>query len=376
MIAAPSNYPFGTKMHIPGIGTVAVHDRGGAIQTAGKNLKHDRLDIWMGRGDEGLSRALTWGRRVLKVTVYGVDPSIREEVTFKSLVLSEGYSRRPVRPPMFPVDIWNLSHGEEVVKLQKTLAGLGYFDEPITGFYGPETRDAVYRFQSDHDIFTDASELGAGHTGPQTRISLEKAFVERRKTLLPGITLGRGSQGQNVSKLQQILRELGYDVRVTGVFDEQTQKAILTFQKMQKIVKNEKEHGAGYFGHKTMAALEKQYTESVVHANATVIEVPNYLVQDLSLNATGEAVRQLQSELARLNFLRIEPTGNYGPVTAHAVFKFQQSQGLVRTLDDSGAQVFGPATRERLNQIIAERFYQSGLITMRKKALSLISLAK
>ncbi|MCC6643813.1 hypothetical protein IT411_03620, partial [Candidatus Peregrinibacteria bacterium] len=30
MIAAPKSIPFGTKMMIPGIGTVAVHDRGGA----------------------------------------------------------------------------------------------------------------------------------------------------------------------------------------------------------------------------------------------------------------------------------------------------------------------------------------------------------
>ena len=37
-------------MQIPGIGFVAVHDRGGAI-------KNNRLDIWMGEGEEGLSRA-------------------------------------------------------------------------------------------------------------------------------------------------------------------------------------------------------------------------------------------------------------------------------------------------------------------------------
>ena len=32
MIAAPKTFPFGTKMQIPGIGFVAVHDRGGAIK--------------------------------------------------------------------------------------------------------------------------------------------------------------------------------------------------------------------------------------------------------------------------------------------------------------------------------------------------------
>ena len=51
MVAAPKSYAFGTKMNIPGVGIVAVQDRGGAIRSAdGKRRKYDRLDIWMGKG--------------------------------------------------------------------------------------------------------------------------------------------------------------------------------------------------------------------------------------------------------------------------------------------------------------------------------------
>lgn len=60
MIAAPKNYEFGTKIALDGIGVVSVHDRGGAINS-GENT--DRIDIWMGHGDEGLERTLAWGRR-------------------------------------------------------------------------------------------------------------------------------------------------------------------------------------------------------------------------------------------------------------------------------------------------------------------------
>ena len=81
MIAAPKNYAFGTKMYIPGIGIVAVHDRGGAIVTAGnRGQYHDRLDIWMGYGDPGLQRALEWGKRTVDVTVYGITDSVVEDV--------------------------------------------------------------------------------------------------------------------------------------------------------------------------------------------------------------------------------------------------------------------------------------------------------
>lgn len=375
MVAAPKTYAFGTKMYIKGIGTVAVHDRGGAIVKAGSGMQYDRLDIWMGYGDTGLARALGWGRRVIEVTIYGVDPSIKEEVSFAGVVSAEVPVRKNVKPPMFPQDVWYLSHGAEVVKLQKTLESLGYFTGTVDGFYGEETKASVYAFQKDNNLFTDTNELGAGHTGPATRLNLEKAFTERKKSRLPVSQMGRGNQGDDVTKLQEILKNLGYAVKITGVFDDQTESALYQFQLDQHIVKSKKESGAGYFGPKTIAALEKQYLTSIVHNTAiTVIDVPSYLVQDLSLNESGDAVRQLQSELQKLNFLKIEPTGLYGPVTAHAVFKFQQSQGLVASAQDVGAQVFGPDTRARLNEIIAARFHTKQLIAARNPKLSDISV--
>lgn len=376
MVAAPKTYPFGTKMYIKGIGTVAVHDRGGAIQPAGDTLRHDRLDIWMGYGDSGLRRALGWGRRVIEVTIYGVDPSIREEVSFAGVIPAEVPVRKNLKPPMFADDIWYMSHGAEVVKLQKTLESLGYFTGAVNGYYGEETKVAIYRFQKDNNLFVDEKELGAGHTGPATRIALEKAFTERKKSRLPLGVMGRGNQGDDVTKLQEVLKGLGYSVKVTGVFDEQTESALYQFQLDQRIVKSQRERGAGYFGPKTLAALEKQYVNSIVHNTLiAVIDVPNYLVQDLSLNQTGESVRMLQRELQRLNFLRIEPTGLYGPVTAHAVFKFQQSQGLVASTADTGARVFDSGTRARLNEIIAARFHTTQLIAAKNPRVQDLSLA-
>ncbi|MCX6733490.1 MAG: peptidoglycan-binding protein [Candidatus Peregrinibacteria bacterium] len=376
MVAAPSVYAFGTKMYIKGIGTVAVHDRGGAIVRAGSGLQYDRLDIWMGYGDTGLQRALGWGRRVIEVTIYGVDPSIKEEVSFAGVVSAEVPVKKNVKPPMFPEDVWYLSHGAEVVKLQKTLESLGYFTGEVNGFYGEETKAAVYAFQKDHNLFSDANELGAGHTGPATRLNLENAFTERKRSKLPTTQMGRGNQGDDVTKLQEILKNLGYDVKITGVFDDQTESALYQFQLDQHIVKSEKDSGAGYFGPKTVAALEKEYIASIVHNQTiTVVDVPSYLVQDLSLNESGEAVRQLQSELRKLNFLKIEPTGLYGSVTAHAVFKFQQSQGLVASIDDTGAQVFGPDTRARLNEIIAARFHTKQIIAARNPRPQDVSVA-
>ncbi|HRI36868.1 MAG TPA: 3D domain-containing protein [bacterium] len=68
MIAAPKTYAFGTRIELSGIGIGIVEDRGGAIVVAGeRGYDADRIDIWMGEGEEGLIRALTFGKR----TVYG-----------------------------------------------------------------------------------------------------------------------------------------------------------------------------------------------------------------------------------------------------------------------------------------------------------------
>ncbi len=379
MVAAPKTYAFGTKLMIPGVGTVAVHDRGGAIVSSAQNGRHDRLDIWMGFGDKGLRRALGWGRRTVKVTIYGVDASIREDIQLSNYDESEriasSVSRPPsqknvvpvvVKPPMFPEDVWYMSSGESVVKVQQALSFLDYYKSAIDGFYGDETKEAVYAFQKAQNLFDSGLELGAGHTGPATRVALEKAVHERRKARLPVRQAGRGERGEDVLKLQHILRSLGYDVGITGTFDEQTEAALLQFQKEQRVVKTDNERGAGYFGLRTKAALETKYMASIGDSRAVVIvDVPSYLVQDLALNSTGIAVRQLQQELMKLNYLRIDPTGFYGPATAHAVFKFKQSQGLATVESDSGATTFESSTRERMNAIIASRFHTIKTIALK-----------
>jgi len=53
MLAAPGKYSFGTKIYLEGLGIGEVADRGGAIVKAGeRGYEHDRIDVWMGYGDE------------------------------------------------------------------------------------------------------------------------------------------------------------------------------------------------------------------------------------------------------------------------------------------------------------------------------------
>ncbi len=66
-VAAPPEYAFGTQLYVEGFGAGEVHDRGGAIK---RQQGHDRLDLWMGRGDEGLQLSREWGIREHEAAVF------------------------------------------------------------------------------------------------------------------------------------------------------------------------------------------------------------------------------------------------------------------------------------------------------------------
>lgn len=370
MIAAPSTYAFGTKMNIPGVGIVAVHDRGGAIVHAGERGQfYDRLDIWMGYGDQGLSRALNWGKRNVEVTVYGIDPNMKENVYLAGFTEAEKFIRNIVsEQKIFKDDLWFGESGDKVKELQGYLTDLGYYKGKQDGFYGDSVYKAVMQFQLDAGIIDDEAEFGAGYFGVRTRREIEAAILKKKKNKLPNYNLGKDDEGKEVKKLQEALNELGYDVEINGVYDEKTVEAVFEFQKENEIVNNDGDLGAGYFGPQTFAVLsdrmialseaehETVQTEIIVQADYDPFELT------LQKGDKGDDVIALQEELKKLNLLRIEPTGYYGDVTENAVYKFQQRKGIIETKQDEGAGVFGPSTRNALNGILGYRANTKQLI--------------
>lgn len=298
MIAAPKKYAFGTKMNIPGVGIVAVHDRGGAIVESGqRGQSYDRLDIWMGYGDAGLQRALNWGKRTVDVIVYGQAPEVKEQIYLEGYSEAEKIVQTIILNPLnFPNDIYYGAEGEEVTKMQQYLMEWGYLTE-VTGFFGEATAQAIYMFQLDNDIVSGSEELGAGHFGINTR----KKFDEYIKN---------------------------------GVSEETSQ--------LQK-----------------GRALMNKFTD--------LKEESYQFTRSLELGDSGEDVSRLQKELARLGFLRIESSGYFGEVTEHALYKFQQSRGIVETKTEQGAGYFGPTTRDTFNNIIATRFDTKSLLAYRRE---------
>ena len=374
MIAAPKTYAFGTKMTIPGIGTVAVHDRGGAIVTAGqRNQSFDRLDVWMGYGDVGLERALNWGKRNVNVTVHGIDPNVEENVYLQGFTEAEKFIRNVVvKQKVFTVDLGYGQTGDKVGTLQEYLTQLGYYKGKIDKYYGDEVYKAVIAFQIDKNIIDRSEDFGAGYLGPQTRAQIEGAFDKRNDyEKIIQESLGKDDKGDSVTDLQKSLQKLGYELDVNGVYDEATIQAVFKFQKENEIVSHETEHGAGYFGPKTFAVLSQKLiafsdpTIATIKENNIVQASYNGFNADLSLGDSGEEVKTLQEELRKVNLFKAEASGYYGEVTQHAIFKFQQKKGLLASKTDVGAGNFGPQTRSALNSLLGYRANTKQIIASR-----------
>jgi len=209
--------------------------------------------------------------------------------------------------------------GALVEELQQRLTELGYYDGPISGYFGELTEAAVIRFQRDRGLNPD------GIVGASTTAALRQG-----RTPAAGSALAMGDRGEAVSQLQTRLRDLGYyDGPISSYFGELTEAAVERFQRAQGLRVD------GIVGSSTRAALERAATPAAARPD------PNDGL--LERGETGDAVADLQRQLRALNYYQGNIDGDYGPRTEAAVIDFQRSQGL--TVDG----IVGPATAAALD---------------------------
>lgn len=373
LAAASRDFPFGTKMEIPGFGIIAIHDRGGAING-------DRLDIWVGYGEEGLSRSIGFGMRKVEVTVLGIDPAIKESVRFDGIPLAD-LTKLPQKTKYFKTDLNLGDSGLSVSELQRMFKKLGFFTGEITGNFGEETRKAVEQFQLNEKVIDSNADAGAGIFGPRTRGRFEALLAAKKAQtllMLPQPPLLVGASGESVKQLQTLLQEYGFlkqAVAVNGeaVFDAATEEAVKRLQIDLSIIMSGTDAGAGIYGPKTKAALETLIAQNftpmlnlpaaIAKPGPETAEEPTKpFTKTLTLGDRGPEVAGLQEELRRLHFLGVPATGYFGETTKHAVFKFQQAFAMVKDEKTPGAGEIGPQTLAKLNELALARAAQTKLI--------------
>lgn len=274
---------------IPGLGVGDVHDRGGAI-LAGKD--YDRIDVWMGRGEEGLARALNWGARIVEGEIYWQAHQIQPGLSFSWIspelptsVVNRMKSRTVQNPAVFNKPITKTSNKQTIQELQETLIMFGYYHGAIDGVYSDATRKAVLTFQLVEGVIANENEAGAGNFGPRTTATLKQKLEEFNAEVTREIArlqanqemlisnLGKKSSGEDVVALQRMLWDLGYyHGNLNGKYNEETINSVFDFQTDYNVVDSEWDRGAGYYGKKTHSALTAAVDKKMVEVKKYPME--------------------------------------------------------------------------------------------------------
>ena len=208
--------------------------------------------------------------------------------------------------------------GEDVREVQQRLADLGYDLTDISGRFDDATRKAIRVFQEDFALDC---------TGEADALTQSELFAAQYRPLKQGMA------GENVTRLQTRLAELGfYKGKISGKYLEATQGAVSAFQQANG------EEATGIADTDTLEMLFQ--AESVVDAlgaSATPTPAPAetesadgnvQYTKRLAKGSAGELVKQLQTRLTELGYYTGPISGNFQGKTAAAVKKLQKQNAV------------------------------------------------
>ncbi|MBQ8973617.1 MAG: peptidoglycan-binding protein [Clostridia bacterium] len=230
------------------------------------------------------------------------------------------------------------SEGDEVLGLQNRLIELGYANGVGNGVYGEETANAVVLFEHYNGLPEDGRATGALQTylyssaalsydaavsGATPAITPEPTpFANNALGTLQGArTLSLNDTGDEVTKLQERLNSLGYECTVNGVYDQETQRAMMAFQQAV---------GVSQTGDASDTMLKYIYTKAAPASKYQMFNATQSY-ETLQLGDAGEAVVSLQWQLWTLGYLTTEDVegsvGVFDDRTRSAVISTQLAMG-------------------------------------------------
>ena len=337
MLAAPRSYAFGTRIALSGLGLGIVDDRGGAIvSSGGVSTACDRIDVWMGYGEEGLRRALAFGRRRVAgrilttdersdaytpLTFDGIAQSSVDAQSYMSqfdatvterrhdLVYTSADSATSFASTIFRYGLAHGSRTDNVKNLERVLAELSYYYGPTDGVERQEFTDAIILLQIDEHIISRPSEAVAGFYGPTTRTHLAAAYerfrreVASRRVALSGTVAASEQEGLSRESRKTVIETTERETQIRAL-----KARVARAQEIQDMVDS--------FG-------------------------------SPRLGEQGAHVRRLQKALASLGYFPYRDTAIFGAKTRDALQKYQSDRGLLASADAAkqSAGVLTDATR-------------------------------
>lgn len=218
------------------------------------------------------------------------------------------------------------AEGEQVTLIQQLLIDLGYLNTKATGKFREATEKAVRQFQTEYGL-----EVTGAVDGETEVILLNAEFR----------ALKNGDDGEQVTRLQQALKEMGYlSANATGKFRSATEKAVLDFQQTNALEATGKADIATLrllFGGNALpkggvptatpdpSGALGDIADMVIAGDGEAVEEYK---NKLTRGAKGENVKKVQTRLTELGFFDGPISGNYMNQTMAAVKAFQEHNGM------------------------------------------------
>lgn len=316
MLAGPATYPFGSVIYFPGLWVGEIADRGGAIVLSGERGQHyDRIDIWMGRGEEGLIRALTFGKKALTGR-YCENSSTKIGLDMGAIPLPKYF---------FDAAIWvqELKPGRKDIRvrtLQKYLVKLWYLSSKHRhGEYDAYTKKALCSYQVKKKIISSRNP-DCGTFGKTTRYTMK--LDVQAKWLLP-----------------------------TNLTTSWTLASLLDLAKYYN-GKPEIDKTINWWNDTSSAIISSK-------SSSTSSEIISSKSSDIFRFYRAYTKNQQSSEIKILqNFLKDQwlyswvIDGIYSKLTTTALYEFQKKYSLISDSDPLALRGYlGPKTRAKINEL-------------------------
>lgn len=154
--------------------------------------------------------------------------------------------------------------GQQVRALQQDLQQLGYFNNTITGTYGPITESAVRGFQQNYGLF--ASGVADSETLNAISSVLARTNPSAPNDFGCSVNSGDicpGETSQRVATLQQRLQDLGFfRGNTTGYYGPATRESVTQFQRFYNL------QTTGFVDSPTLQALRLNNLDNPIASNS------------------------------------------------------------------------------------------------------------
>ena len=251
--------------------------------------------------------------------VDGEDMKYMVITTYKNgqtqMILFELESEKPPEPEVIYPTLQRGLVNDDVLNLQNRLAELGYLNVTPDGTFGPKTEEAIKSAQA---------AFGMEPNGIADNAFQQKLFEGAAPTVGTGagfVTLGEGSTGEAVVRLQKRLAELGYySGKADGGYGP---KMVAAVKKAQA------DYGMEQTGTATSEFQRRAFANIVDAGDESVVLDTGYIV--LQKGSKGDAVVKLQLALREQGYYSGKADGGYGPMMVTAVKEAQAAFGLEQT---------------------------------------------